>query len=492
MKILMVYPEYPDTFWSYRHALKFVSKKSTHPPLGLLTVGAMLSRDWELRLIDMNVENLKYDDIKEADYVFISAMVVQKQSAKKIINKCNELGTKIVAGGPLFTAEYEEFESVDHFVLDEAEKSLPPFLEDLKNGCPKHIYRANGYPDLEKTPSPNWSLLNMKKYQSMNLQYSRGCPFNCEFCNITALFGRQVRTKNKDQMVKELDDLYNKGWRGGVFIVDDNFIGNKTKLKEDVLPSMINWMEKHNHPFFFSTEASINLADDEELMRLMVEAGFNMVFVGIETPNEESLAECNKFQNKNRDLVMCIKKMQRAGLQVTGGFIVGFDSDPPSIFEKQIEFIQNSGIVTAMVGLLNAPRGTRLYKRLQEEGRILKDFTGNNTDFSINFIPKINHETLLAGYKNIIDGIYSPQPYYERVKRFLKDYQPLQKRAFHFHYRYLEALVKSIWLLGIRDRARKYYWKLFFWSLFKQPRLFPLAITYLIHGFHFRKVFNSQ
>ena len=487
----MIYPEYPDTFWSYRHALKFVSKKSTHPPLGLLTVAAMLPEEWKLKLIDMNVRDLRDKDIMEADYVFISAMVVQKDSAKKVIKKCNELGTKVVAGGPLFTAEYEEFTGVDHFVLDEAEISLPPFLKDLRNNCPKNIYRAEKYPDLEKTPPPDWGLLDMKKYQSMNLQYSRGCPFNCEFCNITALFGRQVRTKNARQMVAELEELYRTGWRGGVFIVDDNFIGNKIKLINEVLPAMIEWMEKRNHPFYFSTEASINLSDDDELMRLMVEAGFNMVFVGIETPNEDSLAECNKFQNKNRDLVQCIKIMQKAGLQVTGGFIVGFDSDPPSIFEKQIEFIQKSGIVTAMVGLLNAPRGTRLYKRLQEEGRILKDFTGNNTDYSINFIPRINHDTLLAGYNNIIAGIYSPKPYYERVVRFLKDYQPLQKKTFHFHFRYVEALVKSMWILGIKDRARKYYWKLFFWSLFRKPRLFPLAITYSVHGFHFRKVFQK-
>ena len=492
MKIVLVYPKFPDTFWSYRYALKFISKKSVHPPLGLLTVAAMLPNEWEKKLVDMNIEALQDKDLEGADFVFISAMVVQKASAKQVIAKCKEMGIKTVAGGPLFTAECEEFGEVDHLVLNEAEVTLPAFLRDLKNGCAKPVYLAKEFPDIEKTPIPQWELPEMKKYASMNLQYSRGCPFDCEFCNITTLFGRQVRTKNKDQIISELESLYSHGWRGSVFIVDDNFIGNKIKLKNEVLPAIIQWMEKRKHPFSFYTEASINLSDDEELMRLMVEAGFNMVFVGIETPNEESLAECNKFQNKNRDLIASINKIQRAGLEVTGGFIVGFDNDPPSIFERQIEFIQQSGIVTAMVGLLNAPRGTRLYQRLAKEGRLLKDFSGDNTDFSMNFIPKINYQTLLNGYRNIIDGIYSPKPYYERVKKFLKEYKPKQRKALRLRLDYFAALFKSMWLLGVKDKARVHYWKLFFWSLFARPRVFPLAITFSIYGFHFRKVFKND
>lgn len=393
------------------------------------------------------------------------------------------------------------------------------FLEDLSKGCAKHIYTvrenpnkmnaglpqqtiSNGvytfkeFPNLEKTPIPLWELIDMKKYDSMCLQYSRGCPYNCEFCDITTLFGHKVRTKSKNQILAELENLYAYGWRGGVFFVDDNFIGNKRKLKSEILPAIIEWMRTKRYPFSFGTEASIDLSDDEELMRLMVEAGFDSVFVGIETPNEESLAECNKFQNRNRDLISCVKKIQKFGLQVTGGFIVGFDNDPLSIFERQIEFIQKSGIITAMVGLLNAPRGTRLYQRLIKENRLLKDTSGDNTDFSINFIPKINYDTLINGYKRIISGIYSPKPYYERVKRFLKEYKPLQKLHFHlgyirFHFGYLGAFFKSIWFLGITNRARVYYWKLFFWSLFRHPRLFPLAISYTIYGFHFQKVFEN-
>jgi len=496
LKVVLVYPEYPDTFWSFKHAIKFISKKATYPPLGLLTVAAMLPKNWEKKLVDMNVKKLKDKDLKGADLVFISAMAIQKASAKEVISKCKKMGIKIVAGGPLFTAGYEEFENVDYFVLNEAEITLPLFLEDLRNGCAKHIYTFHKFPNIEKTPIPLWGLINMRKYVSMNIQYSRGCPFNCDFCDITNLFGRGVRTKSKGQILAELESLYSFGWRGGVFFVDDNFIGNKIKLKQEILPAIIQWMAARKYSFSFSTEASVNLSDDEELMQLMTQAGFDSVFLGIETPNEESLAECNKFQNKNRDLVACVKKIQKLGLQVTGGFIVGFDSDPSSIFEKQIEFIQKSGIITAMVGLLNAPRGTRLYQRLAKENRLLKEISGDNTDFSINFIPKMNYETLINGYKRIISGIYSPKPYFERVGRFLKEYKPLKKLHFHFgrlrfDFGYPGAFFKSIWFLGIKDEARVYYWKFFFWSLFKRPRLFPLAITYAIFGFHFRKVFKD-
>jgi radical SAM superfamily enzyme YgiQ (UPF0313 family) len=330
----------------------------------------------------------------------------------------------------------------------------------------------------------------------MNLQYSRGCPFDCEFCDITILFGHRVRTKSRGQILAELESLYFQGWRGEIFFVDDNFIGNRRKLKQEILPAIIEWMATKRHPFSFITEASIDLCDDEELMQLMIKAGIYSVFLGIETPNEESLAECNKFPNKNRDLLACVKKIQKSGLQISGGFIVGFDSDPPSIFEKQIEFIQKSGIISAMVGLLNAPRGTRLYQRLFRENRLLKESSGDNTDFSINFIPKMSYETLINGYKRIINGIYSPKPYYERVRRFLKEYKPLQKSHFHFgyirfHFTYPGAFIKSIWFLGMKDKARVYYWKLLFWSLFRHPRFFPLAIAYAIHGFHFRKIFKD-
>jgi radical SAM superfamily enzyme YgiQ (UPF0313 family) len=427
-----------------------------------------------------------------ADYVFISAMSVQQNSAREVIFRCKKMGKKVVAGGPLFTTSHDEFPEVDHFILNEAEVTLRHFIKDLEKGMPDRLYTASEWADIRKTPVPLWNLINMKKYASMNIQFSRGCPFNCDFCNITVLFGRRPRSKTKEQIVSELDGLYAQGWRGNVFFVDDNFIGDKKKLKKELLPALIEWMEKRRHPFTFYTETSIDLADDEDLMRLMVRAGFDSVFVGIETPHEESLIECSKIQNKNRDLIECVKKMQRFGLQVQGGFIVGFDSDPPMIFERLIGFIQESGIVTAMVGLLNAPRGTRLYQRLVNEGRLLTDATGDNTDLSINFIPKMNYESLISGYREIFNTIYSPRHFYERAKLFLKEYKPLQKKMVRFNMGNFRAFFKSVVFLGIVGKERAYYWRLFFWSLFRRPRLFRLAITYMIYGFHFRKIFEHN
>ena len=491
MKILLVYPEYPDTFWSFKHALKFISKKATYPPLGLLTVAAMLPKIWKKKFIDMSTSTLNDKDIKWADYVFISAMSIQKESVKDVIAKCKNLRAKIVAGGPLFTTGYEDFEGVDYFILNEAEITLPLFLEDLEKGHPKHIYTSKKWADLHTTPVPLWELTDLNQYASMCLQYSRGCPFNCEFCDVTLLFGHKMRLKTKEQVIAELESLYFRGWRGGVFIVDDNFIGNKAKLKKELLPAMIDWMKARKHPFTFTTQVSVNLSDDDELMRLMVQAGFGSVFVGIETPNEESLIECNKVQNKNRDLIACVKKMQKFGLMVSGGFIVGFDNDPPSIFDRLIEFIQKSGILSAMVGLLNAPRGTALYKRMLKEHRLLKDVSGDNTDLSINFIPSMDYKELLNGYKRILHTIYSPKNYYARMLTLLKNIKPLEKKKYQFHFCYLTAFFKSIWHLGIIGEERFYYWKLFFWSLIRRPQYFPLFITYAIYGFHFRKIFKN-
>ena len=492
MKILLVYPKYPETFWSFSYALKFVSKRASFPPLGLLTVAAMLPDDWERKLVDMNVTNLTDKDISWADYVFISAMTVQRKSAEDAIRKCHRLNTKVVAGGPLFTTGHEEFTGVDHFVLGEAEASLSPFLEDLSHGNAKAIYPAPEWPDINKTPLPMWSLINIKNYSSMNIQYSRGCPFNCEFCDIIVLNGHKPRTKDKGQVIDELESLYQHGWRGGVFFVDDNFIGNKRKLKEEILPALVKWSRSRKYPFAFYTEASINLADDEELMSLMTEAGFDRLFIGIETPNEESLIECNKMQNTGRDLIASVKKLQNRGFEVQGGFIVGFDNDPASIFKSQINFIQNSGIVTAMVGLLNAPRGTRLHQRLQKENRLLKDMSGDNTDFTLNFIPKMNRTTLIKGYEQIVKTIYAPKQYYERVWTFIKEYQPRKPRgALNIQSHHVKAFFKSLWVLGIKEKGKRYFWKLIIATLLKYPRSFHLSIGLSIFGYHFRKVANK-
>jgi radical SAM superfamily enzyme YgiQ (UPF0313 family) len=490
LKILFVYPQYPDTFWSFKHALKFTSKKAAHPPLGLLTVAAMLPEQWEKRLVDMNVTALKDKDILWADYVFVGAMVVQRDSAKETIARCHSLGARVVAGGPLFSTEHDNFDEVDHLVLDEAEVTLSPFLDDLEKGQARHVYTSKEWPALDKTPIPMWSLIDMDKYSSMNVQYSRGCPFNCEFCNIVTLNGHTPRTKTAEQIIAEMESLYTQGWRGSLFVVDDNFIGNKKKLKAEVLPAIIEWMEKRRYAFPLFTEASINLADDDELMSLMAQAGFNRVFIGIESPNEDSLAECNKFTNKNRDLVASVKKIQSFGMEVQGGFILGFDNDPLSIFRTQINFIQNSGIVTAMVGLLNAPRGTSLYQRLSSENRLTKESTGDNTDCSINFIPRMNYDTLIDGYRHVLHSIYAPKQYYERIRTFLKEYKPykVQNRLNSVRFYHITGFFKAMWILGVMEKGRRHYWKLLVNTLFKRPHLLPISVILSVYGVHFRRV----
>ena len=486
MKILLVYPEFPDTFWSFKHALKFIRKKAGAPPLGLLTVAAMLPPEWEKRLVDLNVTHLTEEDLSWADYVFVSAMVVQRESAWAIIKRCKTAGVKVVAGGPLFTMEHEQFPDVDYFILNEAEETLAPFLRDLAHGQARRVYSPAQFPDIRQTPIPLWHLADLRHYETVSVQFSRGCPFNCDFCNVTALLGHRPRTKTAAQIIAELNSLYALGWRKSIFFVDDNFIGNKKQIKSEVLPALIEWRKgKSGMPF--STEVSINLADDPVLLNLMAKAGFDTVFVGIETPNEDSLAECSKNQNKGRDLVESVKQLQRAGLQVQGGFIVGFDNDSPSIFQQQIDFIQKSGIVTAMVGLLQAPLGTRLYERMQKEGRLINEFSGDNVDGSTNIIPRMGLEPLRNGYRKILNQLYTPKFYYERVLTFLREYQPRRVRV-HWDPQYILALWRSIYQLGIRGAERVQYWRLFFWTLFRRPRLFPLAITFAIYGFHFRRV----
>jgi radical SAM superfamily enzyme YgiQ (UPF0313 family) len=492
MNILLVYPKYPDTYWSFKHALKFVSKKAVNIPLGVLTVAALLPDNWNKKVIDMNVSKLKDSDLSGADYVFISAMSVQLDSVKEVIARCLQLNVKMVGGGPLFTEEFESFPEIDHLVLNEGEITLPLFLSDLREGHPKRIYQSDLFADMATSPIPAYSLIDHRKYAGATMQYSRGCPFDCEFCDITALFGYKVRTKTSKQIIAELDELLRVGWKGSVFFVDDNFIGNKQKLKNDLLPAIIDWMEANKHPFTFTTEASINLADDRELMDLMVRAGFIKVFVGIESPEEACLMECNKFQNKQRNMIDSVNTIQKYGMEVTAGFIVGFDNDPPDIFQRQIDFIQHSGIVTAMVGLLNAPRLSKLYTRLKNENRIIHKFTGDNTDFSLNFIPKMDKSMLLKGYQKIVHEIYSGKSYYERVFRFLRHFSPPNKKIKLISFSDLIALLKSIVLIGILKKNRKYYWRLVFWSLLKKPKAFAMAVTYCIYGYHFRKVFGGN
>jgi radical SAM superfamily enzyme YgiQ (UPF0313 family) len=490
MKVLLLYPEFPDTFWSFKHALKFIGKKASLPPLGLLTVAAMLPGRWAKRLVDINVRKLRAKDLAWADVVFISGMIAQQDSAHKLVSRCHAAGKTIVAGGPLFTLGHEQFPEVDHFVLNEAEMTLPCFLRDFGRGVARRIYTSTEYPDIRLTPAPLWELADLKRYASMSVQYSRGCPFDCEFCNVTAMFGHRPRIKTPAQIIAELDGLEQAGWRGAVFFVDDNFIGNKHVLKEELLPALIQWQQRRRGTPFY-TEASINLADDQELMRSMVQAGFNQVFVGIETPEDAGLAECNKRQNQKRDLVADVKCIQRAGLEVQGGFIVGFDSDTPAIFARQIEFIQKSGIVTAMVGMLQAIPGTKLHLRLMNQGRLIGRTTGNNLDGTTNFIPHMNRETLYQGYQNLMAGLYAPVPYYRRIRTFLREYRR-PKMTFTLNWRHFMAFGLANLRLGILGSGRFQYWYLLLWTLFRRPTLLPQAVTLSVYGHHFRKSCSAR
>lgn len=485
MKILMIYPKYPETFWSFKHALRFISKKAAFPPLGLLTVASLLPEEWDKRLVDMNITDLKDEEIQWADMIFISGMLVQKESIYEIIDQCKAHNKTIVAGGPAFMARPDQFPSVDHFVLGEGEISLPMFLKDLEQGQAQRVYDPEERPEITNTPLPMWSLIDIKKYATMPVQYSRGCPFNCEFCDIIIMNGRKPRTKTPEQMRSELQALYDAGWRSGVFIVDDNFIGNKRNVKE-MLPSVIDWQRENNYPFTILTEASVNLADDQELMDMMTAANFNKVFLGLETPCMESLKECGKTQNTRRDLSEVVQIIHRNGMQVMAGFILGFDHDTESIFEAQIKFIQQIGVVTAMVGILGAIPKTRLWYRLKSEGRLLRDSSGDNTDGSVNFIPKMGIKRLLQGYQRVITTIYSPREYYDRIHTFVKYYQPRAKG--HVSKEDLVAFWKSVWRIGVFSRYSLLYWKLVLKTSFTKLKALPAAIELAIYGYHFERV----
>lgn len=487
MNALLIYPQFPDTFWSFQHALRFIRKRAFSPPLGLVTVAAMLPSEWGKRLVDTNVSTLTPDDLEWADYAFISGMTIQRDSAHQIIARCKDAGLIVVAGGPMFTIEQDQFDEVDHFVLNEGELTLPPFLADLAKGRAKRIYATAELADIRRSPVPLWELVDMRQYASMIVQFSRGCPFNCEFCSVTELFGHRTRFKAADQITAELDGLYELGWHGPVFSGDDNFIGSERYLKGELLPALIEW-RKDKEGVQFATEVSINLADDDKLMQMMVQAGFTTVFVGIETPDEASLAECGKRLNTNRDMIADVKRVQQAGLQVQGGFIVGFDHDTPATFQRLIDFIQESGIVTAMVGLLQAIPGTKLYERLRKEGRLQDQVSGDNVDGTTNIVPAMELETLQAGYRRIMRTIYTPRMHYQRIKTFLRQYT-LQRNRTHLDLQHILAFFRSVYHLGVLDRDRTQYWKLLVWVLFRRPSAFPLAITLTIYGYHFRRSF---
>ena len=486
MKVLFVNPEFPDTYWSFRHALPFERKRCAFPPLGLLTISALLPQAWERRLVDLNVRALKPSDLAWSDMVFVTGMLVQKPSLQAVVRQAKAMGKRVVIGGPYITTTIEELPEADHIFIGEAETTLPQFVKDLACGEAKRTYKAIDRPPLSMTPVADFKLADLKSYSSMSIQYSRGCPFNCEFCDIIEIYGRVPRTKSNQQVLAELDELRNVGWRGTVFVVDDNFIGNKKNVRQ-LMPDLADWQERNGHPFSLLTEASVNLADDEGLLSEMRRAGFRKVFLGIETPVEESLKEAQKSQNRG-NLLDSVKKIQSYGMEVMAGFIVGFDNDPEDIFERQIRFIRESAIPLAMVGLLTALPDTQLWRRLEKEGRLLGESTGNNTNCSLNFIPKMDAARLVEGYQAIMRTIYKPSEYYQRTLDSLKRTASQLPAAKRFSFTDISSFAHLLIKLGVLDRERKEFWKFFVRAGADHRDKFIEAMRFAAVGYHFRKL----
>lgn len=490
MKILLVNPEFPDTYWSFRHALPFEGKRCAFPPLGLLTVSALLPASWERKLIDLNVEKLRTSDIEWADMIMATAMLVQKDSLKDIVRRCKALGKRVVLGGPYVTTTIEDLPEADHIFLGEAEATLPVFIEDLSRGTAKRSYQAAERPPLSSTPLAHFHLANLKRYSAMSVQYSRGCPFSCEFCDIIEIYGRVPRTKSNQQMLAEFDALRDLGWRGTVFVVDDNFIGNKKNVRH-LLPELAAWQKANGYPFSLLTEASVNLADDPPLLADMRDAGFHRVFLGIETPVEESLKEAQKSQNRG-NLLESVKTIQNYGMEVMAGFIVGFDNDPEDIFERQIDFIRKSAIPLAMVGLLNALPDTQLWKRLEREGRLLGEASGNNTVCTFNFKTRMDPKVLIEGYQTIMRTIYSPREYYQRaldsMKRTAKQISVPQHQDFANG---IASLTRILLRLGVLDRERREFWRFLSQTLLRHRDRVAESLRFAAMGYHFRKLSDA-
>lgn len=483
MNVLLIYPGFPDTYWSFRYALSFQGKRAAQPPLGLMTVAALLPPAWNKRLIDTNVERLRDRDLAWADIAFIGGMHVQQRDLLTIVRRCRARGLRTVVGGPITSSVPAAALECDHVVIGEAEDLIADLARDFEADAALPLYQCGERPGLERSPLPDLSLIRMRRYSTMTVQYSRGCPFACEFCDIIEIYGRHPRTKPVDHVLAELDQLHNAGWRGPVFIVDDNFIGNKPCARA-LLDSLCLWQQAHGRPFRFITEASINLSDDPDLLRQFQQAGFASVFLGIETPDESSLAAVNKLQNTHRDLLASIARIQQAGIEVMGGFILGFDTDRDDVFDRLVDFIQNSGIPIAMVGLLQALPGTQLFRRLTSEGRILSAGGGNNTSSHLNFRPRMNADRLLEGYRSVLRRIYSSESYYQRVRRYLTICHPRYRGNLSFAN--VRALGLSVLRQGILHKSRVSYWKFVFTAATRHPREFGAAMTLAVMGYHFQ------
>ncbi len=494
---LFVYPKFPPSYWGFKYALDFIGKKSSMPPLGLLTIAGMFPDNYNMRVVDMNVGTLTDADLEWADMVLTSTMIVQKESLYNVVEACNRADVPIIAGGPHPTSYYDNIKeecngTVDHFLFGEVEETFEDFMTDFESGAAKEVYKETKKPDITKTPPPRYDLIDLKPYGSMALQFSRGCPFNCEFCDITKLFGRVPRTKSNEQMLSEFEMLYKLGWTGSMFVVDDNFIGNKRDAMR-LLPAVQEWQEERGFPFSLYTEASVNLVEIPEMLDAMSIAGFNMVFLGIETPNEDALITTSKGQNTSKEedagsyLLNSIRKIQHKGMEVTGGFIIGLDGDTE--FDSHIDFIQEAGIPMAMAGLLTALKETDLWHRLKQEDRLLLESTGNNTDMSLNFVPEMPRDQLIQEYRRVISTLYDPtlKNYFDRCYTMLE------------HIPYKTHNVRSIqkdevraFLLSIRRQMLSkqgfQYIKFIVKVLKNHRKMFPEAIRLAVMGYHLEKI----
>ncbi len=499
MRTLLVYPVFPKTFWSYDKILELIDRKVLLPPLGLITVAGILPQEWEFKLVDRNIRSVTEAEWGWADLVIFSAMIVQKQDLLEQIKEAKQRGQLVAVGGPYATSVPDEplNAGADFLVLDEGEITLPIFVEALAKGETQGVIRATDKPDVTTTPIPRYDLLELDAYDSMSVQFSRGCPFQCEFCDIIVLYGRKPRTKTPAQLLKELDFLYELGWRRGVFMVDDNFIGNKRNVKL-LLKELKIWQAKHQYPFRFNTEASVDLATDQELMDLMVDCNFDAVFLGIETPDEDSLALTKKFQNTRNSLTDTVDKIIRSGLRPMAGFIIGFDGEKKGAAQRIINFVEGAAIPTAMFGMLQALPNTALWYRLEQEERLLENEQQDiNQTTLLNFVPTRPIEDIAQEYIETFWELYDPNRYLDRVYRcFLKLKQTSVKAPFKIpSFVDLKALIIIIWRQGIKRNTRGKFWHHLFSIIKENPGVWEHYLTMCAHNEHFleyREIVKEQ
>jgi radical SAM superfamily enzyme YgiQ (UPF0313 family) len=489
MRALLVYPQFPKTFWSYEKILELVDRKVVLPPLGLITVAAILPQEWEFKLVDRNVRAVTEAEWQWADVVIVSAMIVQKKDFVSQIQAAKQHGKLVAVGGPYPTSLPEEATAAgaDFLILDEGEITLPLFIEAMQRGDTSGVFRANGdKPDVTTTPIPRYDLLELDAYDSMSIQFSRGCPFQCEFCDIIVLYGRKPRTKTPEQVLAELDRLYEIGWRRGVFMVDDNFIGNKRNVKL-LLKELKIWQAEHGYPFRFDTEASVDLAQDEELLELMVECNFAAVFLGIETPDEESLALTKKFQNTRGSLSDAIETIQKAGLRPMAGFIIGFDGEKTGAGDRIVRFVEQAAVPTTTFAMLQALPNTALWHRLEKEGRLRAGDGNINQTTLMNFIPTRPLEDIAREYVDAFTRIYDPINFLDRTYRcFMKLGAPKAKPKFKLpDLIELRALLIVMWRQGVKRETRWVFWHHFFSILRHNPAVFDHYIAVCAHNEHF-------